>query len=100
MVPVSKMTMIIVKVCEATWRGEASLPGGGDVRLNLPVGEECGAVGVLEHVHVTLDLSSGTRRGEFSVRLVSPSGTTSQLLAPRPLDNAVSGNRIITKRQQ
>ncbi len=65
--------------------------GGGEVRLTLPVGAECGGVAVLEHVHVTLDLTSGTRRGEFAVRLLSPTGTLSQLLAPRPLDNAVSG---------
>ncbi len=65
--------------------------GGGEVRLTLPVGAECGGVAVLEHVHVTLDLTSGTRRGEFAVRLLSPTSTLSQLLAPRPLDNAVSG---------
>ncbi len=78
-------------MCEATWRGEVSVGGGGEVRLTLPVGAECGGVAVLEHVHVTLDLASGTRRGEFAVRLLSPTGTLSQLLAPRPLDNAVSG---------
>ncbi len=78
-------------MCEATWHGEVSVGGGGEVRLTLPVGAECGGVAVLEHVHVTLDLTSGTRRGEFAVRLLSPTGTLSQLLAPRPLDNAVSG---------
>ena len=83
--------MNVVQVCEAKWRGEVSVGGGGEARLMLPVGEECGAVAVLEHVHVTLDLSSGTRRGEFAVRLISPGGTPSQLLAPRPLDNALSG---------
>jgi hypothetical protein len=81
----------VLQVCEATWRGEVSVGGGGEVRLTLPVGAECGGVAVLEHVHVTLDLTSGTRRGEFAVRLLSPTGTLSQLLAPRPLDNAVSG---------
>ncbi len=29
-------------MCEATWRGEVSVGGGGEVRLTLPVGAECG----------------------------------------------------------
>merc|ERR1719391_1503182 len=79
------------KVCEAVWSGEASLPTDDTVVLRLPIGEECGTVRVLEHVHVTLDIQTLTRRGAFSVLLESPSGTVSQLLAPRPLDNSISG---------
>ena len=46
---------------------------------------------VLEHVHVVVDISSRNKRGEFEIRLTSPSGTESKLLALRPLDNSISG---------
>lgn len=46
---------------------------------------------VLEHVHVVVDISSRNKRGEFEIRLFSPSGTESKLLALRPLDNSISG---------
>ncbi len=31
-----------MQVCEATWLGEVSVGGGGEVQLTLPVGAECG----------------------------------------------------------
>jgi len=52
---------------------------------------ECELVRVVEHVHVVVDISSRSKRGEFELLLTSPAGTTSQLLAPRPLDNSISG---------
>jgi len=79
------------KVCEATWKGDATLPYGDEINILLPVGEECGNIKVLEHVHVMADVKSATRRGAFSVQLESPSGTISQLLAPRPVDGATAG---------
>ena len=38
-----------------------------------------------------VDISSRNKRGEFEIRLTSPSGTESKLLALRPLDNSISG---------
>ncbi len=35
-------TFLWTQVCEATWRSEVSVGGGGEVRLTLPVGAECG----------------------------------------------------------
>ena len=81
-------------MCEATWRGEATLPSNDYVSIRLPVGEECGNIKVLEHVHVVVDINSATRRGAFLILLESPSGTESQLLAPRPLDNSISGTLL------
>ena len=78
-------------MCEATWKGEATLPDGDEINILLPVAEECGNIKVLEHVHVVADVKSLTRRGAFSVQLESPSGTVSQLLAPRPVDGIAAG---------
>ena len=62
-----------------------------DVQLMIPVQEGCSAVSVLEHVHVKVNINSLSQRGAFSLFLESPSGTISNLLAPRPLDHSVSG---------
>lgn len=51
----------------------------------------CDKITVLEHVHVVVDINSRSRRGEFEITLKSPTGTVSQLLARRPLDNSISG---------
>ena len=53
---------------------------------------------VTEHVHVTVDITSRSRRGLFSLELESPSGTVSKLLAPRPRDNSLSGKSSKWKR--
>ncbi|QQP54174.1 Uncharacterized protein FKW44_006919 [Caligus rogercresseyi] len=45
----------------------------------------------LEHVHLFIDLDSTSRRGDLSVSLTSPSGTTSRLLNFRPFDNQPVG---------
>ena len=78
--------------CQADWAGsEVILAGRDTTELSLEV-EQCGEeVAVLEHLHVTVDISSNTRRGLFSIELQSPSGTISRLLATRPLDNSLSG---------
>uniref|UniRef100_A0AAX7TAM9 P/Homo B domain-containing protein n=1 Tax=Astatotilapia calliptera TaxID=8154 RepID=A0AAX7TAM9_ASTCA len=47
-------------------------------------------VAYVEHVVVRVNISHG-RRGDLSITLTSPSGTTSQLLANRPLDNSTEG---------
>ena len=49
-------------------------------------------ISALEHVHVTVNMDSHTRRGLFSLSLQSPAGTKSTLLAPRPLDNSLTGS--------
>ena len=84
---------------------------GGRDQAKLSINASCGGlVGVVEHVHVSVDISSNTRsvhmytnstqnqfntrRGLFSIELQSPSGTVSQLLAPRPLDNSLSGEYL------
>jgi len=77
--------------CEVEFNeGELSIGGRGQKELRLSV-SDCENVQYLEHVHVMLDISSRSRRGEFSIELKSPSGTISKLLAPRPLDNSISG---------
>merc|ERR1712012_1186501 len=64
----------------------------GRDRAELRQNVTCDNIRVMEHVHVTIDIShSNTRRGLFSIELESPSGTESQLLALRPLDNSISG---------
>ncbi|XP_023327170.1 furin-like protease kpc-1 isoform X3 [Eurytemora carolleeae] len=79
------------KSCEATWAGGIKIPMTQDVQLMIPVQEGCSAVSVLEHVHVKVNINSLSQRGAFSLFLESPSGTISNLLAPRPLDHSVSG---------
>ncbi|XP_034997609.2 proprotein convertase subtilisin/kexin type 5 [Hippoglossus stenolepis] len=44
----------------------------------------------VEHVVVRVTITHG-RRGDLSITLTSPSGTVSQLLANRPLDNSTEG---------
>jgi len=70
--------------------GEEAVRAGWQTRLNITV-DDCDSVQVLEHVHVVVDISSRNKRGEFEIRLTSPSGTESKLLALRPLDNSISG---------
>ena len=82
--------------CETEWEGgaagEVALAGRDRTELRLEAAcAGAGRVTRAEHVHVTVDISSNTRRGLFSIMLESPSGTVSQLLAPRPLDNSLSG---------
>eukprot|EP00092_Neocalanus_flemingeri_P010643 GFUD01011465.1.p1 GENE.GFUD01011465.1~~GFUD01011465.1.p1 ORF type:complete len:777 (+),score=122.67 GFUD01011465.1:174-2504(+) len=77
--------------CEVEFsEGELSIGGRGQKELSLSV-TDCKNVQFLEHVHVMVDISSRSRRGEFTIQLKSPSGTLSKLLAPRPLDNSISG---------
>uniref|UniRef100_A0A4W6C5K8 Proprotein convertase subtilisin/kexin type 5a n=1 Tax=Lates calcarifer TaxID=8187 RepID=A0A4W6C5K8_LATCA len=47
-------------------------------------------VAYVEHVVVRVTITHG-RRGDLSITLTSPSGTVSQLLANRPLDNSKEG---------
>merc|ERR1712106_975491 len=77
--------------CEVEFsEGELSIGGRGHKELSLSV-TECENIQFLEHVHVMVDISSRSRRGEFTIQLKSPAGTISKLLAPRPLDNSISG---------
>jgi len=83
--------------CQIDWVGDdVSIRPGEQKELELAVNtnpesnDACDAR-VMEHVHLTLDVSSRSKRGEFSILLKSPSGTVSTLLAPRPLDNSISG---------
>jgi len=83
--------------CEVEWNGEElSVRAGEQKEIEVVINsnpESAGscAVRVLEHVHVVVDISSRSRRGEFTILLRSPVGTVSKLLAPRPLDNSLSG---------
>ena len=52
---------------------------------------ECDAVKHLEHVQLHIELTSQARRGDLSVELLSPSGTTSKILAQRPNDQIRTG---------
>ena len=63
----------------------------------VTVFSDCKNVQFLEHVHVMVDISSRSRRGEFTILLKSPSGTVAKLLAPRPLDNSISGMEMLQK---
>lgn len=77
--------------CEVDFSGgELSVGGRNEKELSLTV-TECDNIKFLEHVHVMVDISSRSRRGEFTIELKSPAGTISKLLAPRPLDNSISG---------
>jgi len=77
--------------CEAEFsEGDLNVGGKSEKELTLSV-TKCENVKFLEHVHVMIDISSRSRRGEFTILLESPSGTISKLLAPRPLDNSISG---------
>jgi len=77
--------------CEVDYsEGELNIGGRGQRELRLDVGE-CDHVRHIEHVHVVVDISSRSRRGQFAIQLKSPAGTVSRLLAPRPLDNSLSG---------
>ena len=51
----------------------------------------CGAINHMEHLHLLIDLTSGARRGDLSVKLRSPAGTESVLLGPRPEDTIRTG---------
>lgn len=77
--------------CEVDFSGgELSVGGRSEKELSLTV-TECDSIKFLEHVHVMVDISSRSRRGEFTIQLKSPAGTISKLLAPRPLDKSLSG---------
>ena len=81
--------------CEGDWEGgEVTLSGRDSTELSVDVSSCNGQVSLIEHIHVTVDISSNTRRGLFSIQLESPTGTVSQLLAPRPLDNSLSGKLL------
>lgn len=44
----------------------------------------------MEHVQVKVNLTAH-KRGDIEIKVTSPSGTTSTLLAVRPMDNSRSG---------
>ena len=72
-------------------REEVALAGRDNTQLLVNLTDCVGQVSHVEHVHLTVQISSKTRRGLFSIELESPAGTVSKLLAPRPLDNSLSG---------
>ena len=51
----------------------------------------------LEHFHIVINLSSQARRGDLSVTVISPMGTKSQLLGPRPFDDIKTGFSLFGK---
>ena len=61
-----------------------------ETRVSLDA-SNCDRVKFLEHLHLFIDLTSGAKRGDLSVTLISPAGTTSTLLAPRPFDEFRTG---------
>jgi len=77
--------------CEVEYQGQEETVRAGQARELQLIVSGCDQVRVLEHVHVVVDINSRSRRGEFEILLRSPAGTLSQLLAPRPLDNSISG---------
>jgi len=84
-------TVPMQEKCEVDYSdGELNVGGRSEKELSLTV-SDCKNVQFLEHVHVMVDISSRSRRGEFTILLKSPSGTVAKLLAPRPLDNSISG---------
>lgn len=84
-------TVPMQEKCEVDYSdGELNVGGRIEKELSLTV-SDCKNVQFLEHVHVMVDISSRSRRGEFTILLKSPSGTVAKLLAPRPLDNSISG---------
>jgi len=77
--------------CKVDWDGsEQRVSPRDEVTLDIDI-TGCHDTQVLEHVHVVVDMSSRSRRGDFSLLLRSPQGTESVLLAPRPRDNSISG---------
>jgi len=66
------------------------IKGQSEIKINLDA-SNCDRVKFLEHLHLHIDLTSGAKRGDLSVVLQSPSGTTSTLLAPRPFDEFRTG---------
>ncbi len=50
----------------------------------------CDNLSYLEHVQVKVNLTA-YKRGDIEIRLTSPAGTTSTLLAVRPMDNSRMG---------
>ncbi|XP_015787244.1 furin-like protease kpc-1 isoform X2 [Tetranychus urticae] len=65
------------------------IPSKSHVELYLQVSCD-GEVNFLEHVQAKVTLTA-TRRGDIHIYLTSPSGTKSNLLAQRPMDNSRSG---------
>ena len=66
------------------------IPSGGSVSLDLSTdgcaGSEENRIRKLEHVQMNITLKA-TRRGDISLRLTSPSGTSSEMLSTRKNDN-------------
>ena len=99
---------------ECSGRGEVTIGGRNQAKLNKRELRRTGLGGgararqcwhLLQHqvtctlVHKT-NYYSNTRRGLFSIELQSPSGTVSQLLAPRPLSGEyLYRQRFITHSQ-
>lgn len=51
---------------------------------------KCAEVLYLEHIQVKVNLTAH-KRGDIEIKLTSPAGTTSTLLAVRPMDNSRMG---------
>ncbi|XP_069747211.1 PC3-like endoprotease variant B isoform X3 [Narcine bancroftii] len=74
---------------------ERVIPTNGSLMLRLKTNACQGtenAINTLEHVQVTVNISS-VCRGDLSISLTSPYGTTSELLAVRLIDNSKFGLR-------
>ncbi|TRY70805.1 hypothetical protein TCAL_01234 [Tigriopus californicus] len=59
--------------------------------------QACQGIKFIEQIHLHIDLKSLARRGQLSVMLISPMGTESVLLAPRPKDRIRSGLDLFSK---
>jgi len=80
------------EVCEAIWQGEVGIRGGSSAELTLPLaGSECSKIANIEHVHLIPVIKTVNRRGSISISLTSAMGTTSNLLAERPVDRSSGG---------
>merc|ERR1719245_2414851 len=66
------------------------IPAMSSVRIEMDV-DDCAGVNSLEHVISPIHVTSGRKRGDLRIYLISPQGTRSTLLDARPQDYSSSG---------
>ena len=76
--------------CIISSRNYRIIPAMSSVEIEMDV-DDCAGVNHLEHVVAPINVSSGRKRGDLRIYLISPMGTRSTLLDARPQDYSSYG---------
>jgi subtilisin-like proprotein convertase family protein len=89
---ISVHTCLTPTCFRSTGKSYYSLSSRRTVSSSVIVKGSACSISTLEHVQVELSFSYSDRRGDISLVLVSPSGTISLLMTPRPDDSTLTKN--------